>query len=131
MPSFFYAVMAANIWSMTEKSIVVFIIAKFLCSVRYASGHSLHVRVTLNFAGVNLFYTDFHRFSRREEAFRAFPCYSVFVHLSFTLERRCKSTAYFVHIKGHFVPKMSLLSPKCAFLQKRTKKATREGRFND
>ena len=39
-----------------------------------------------------VFYTDFHRFSRREEVFRAFPRYSVFVHLSFTLERRCKST---------------------------------------
>ena len=46
-------------------------------------------------------------------------------------ERRCKSIACFVLFKGHYVPKMSLLSPKCAFQQKRTKKAASEGRFGD
>ena len=49
----------------------------------------------------------------------------------FCSERRCKSIACFVLFKGHYVPKMSLLSPKCAFQQKRTKKAAREGRFGD
>ena len=71
------AVMAANIWSMTVKSIVVFIIAKFLCSVRYASGHSLHVRVTLNFAGViysTRIFTDFHGGKKLSVLFRVIPC---------------------------------------------------------